>query len=91
MGGTICPRSPALPTYCGWQEPPAAAGRFPSAAVSVDARPCAAEGAAVLRRGGNAVDAAVAVAFCDGLFNPQAMGPGGGFLMTHYERETGHV
>jgi gamma-glutamyltranspeptidase len=47
--------------------------RFTSAGCST--------GAEVLRDGGNAVDAAVAVALCQGICNPMASGAGGGHFM----------
>ncbi len=45
----------------------------------------------MLRNNGNAVDAAIAGLFCNGLFNSYAMGVGGGFFMTLYLRDTGEV
>ena len=59
-------------------------GRFDRQAVAA-AHPLAAEaGAAVLRAGGHAVDAAVAVQFVLGVVEPQSSGLGGGaFLLVH--------
>lgn len=44
-----------------------------------------------MEKGGNAVDAAIAALFCDGVSMPQSMGLGGGFLLTIYNRTTGEV
>jgi gamma-glutamyltranspeptidase / glutathione hydrolase / leukotriene-C4 hydrolase len=41
--------------------------------------------------GGNAVDAAIATLFCDGVACLQSMGLGGGFVMTIYNKTTGEA
>eukprot|EP00850_Spirogloea_muscicola_P007973 SM000041S15532 [mRNA] locus=s41:663980:665312:- [translate_table: standard] len=50
-------------------------------AVSADESRCSEIGLDVLKDGGNAVDAAVATAFCQGVVGPQASGIGGGAFM----------
>jgi gamma-glutamyltranspeptidase / glutathione hydrolase len=52
-------------------------------------QPLAAEaGLQVLRRGGNAVDAAVTTAFCQGVLDPQMCGIGGGGMMLVHRAAT---
>ena len=72
----------------------------PSAAADAPARgpfvaaanPLAVEaGLAVLRRGGSAADAAVAIQAVLGLVEPQSSGLGGGAFLMHYDGETGAV
>lgn len=61
-------------------------------AMVAAANPLAVEaGLDVLRRGGSAVDAAVAVQAVLGLVEPQSSGLGGGAFMVHYDAETGKV
>ena len=67
--------------------PAPARGPFVAAAnpLAVDA------GMAVLRRGGSAVDAAVAVQAVLGLVEPQSSGLGGGAFLMHFDAATGEV
>lgn len=45
----------------------------------------------MLKNGGNAVDAAIAVMVCDGAVCPEYMGIGGGFLLSVYNATTKKV
>ena len=51
--------------------------------------PAAEAGLEVLRRGGNAVDAAVTTAFCQGVLDPQMCGVGGSGMMLVHRRRSG--
>ncbi len=69
------------------EAPPPARGPFVSAA-----NPLAVEaGMKVLREGGSAVDAAVAVQAVLGLVEPQSSGLGGGAFLMHFDAETGEI
>lgn len=63
---------------------PSILGNFSKSAVAVDGEPCAKIAKDVLLEGGTAVDAAIAGMFCNGVYNSQSMGLGGGFMMTIY-------
>ena len=63
-----------------------------STAFIVAANPLAAEaGAAILRQGGSAVDAAVALQAMLSLVEPQSSGLGGGAFLTFYEGTTRRI
>ena len=69
------------------ERPDLAAGKGPVMVAA--ANPLAVEaGLAVLRRGGTAVDAAVAVQAVLGLVEPQSSGLGGGAFLVHYDART---
>ncbi len=74
------------------QTPPFAAGQaFRKGVVSV-ANPYGAEaGAKILEQGGNAIDAAIAIAYALNVVEPQSAGiGGGGFMMIHLTGRGGH-
>ncbi|MDY6922871.1 MAG: gamma-glutamyltransferase family protein [Pseudomonadota bacterium] len=64
----------------------------PRQAMVAAANPMAVEaGLAVLKRGGSALDAAVAVQVMLGLVEPQSSGIGGGAFIMHFDAATGEV
>ena len=75
---------PALPAL--------AATKAKETGMVAAAHPLAVEaGVSVLRRGGSAVDAAVAVQAALGLVEPQSSGIGGGAFITYYDSKTRKV
>ena len=76
---------------CASLPPPLAAAK-PQPAFVIAANPLAANaGLEVLRRGGSAVDAAIAVQAMLSLVEPQSSGVGGGAFMTYYDSATRQV
>ena len=85
---TACGTGPAPAAVVAPVETPAPArGPFVAAANPL----AVAAGMAVLRRGGSAVDAAVAVQAVLGLVEPQSSGLGGGAFLMHFDAATGAV
>jgi gamma-glutamyltranspeptidase/glutathione hydrolase len=75
-----------------FDSPPAVGDRAQAQPFVIAANPLAAQaGLAVLKRGGSAVDAAVAVQAMLGLVEPQSSGIGGGAFMTYYDAATRKV
>ena len=57
---------------------------FSKAAVAAGSEVCSTVGVDILKKGGSAVDAAVASSFCEGVVNLQSTGIGGGGFMIYY-------
>ncbi|XP_076746702.1 glutathione hydrolase 5 proenzyme isoform X1 [Maylandia zebra] len=61
---------------------PSADCPFSKAAVAADSEKCSRIGRDILRKGGSAVDAAIAALLCTSIINPQCAGIGGGVIFT---------
>lgn len=84
----VAQRAQAAPEAAsGWTDKPLAAARRH---MIVAAHPIAAQaGRGILRRGGNALDAAIATVLVLGLVEPQSSGLGGGAFMLVHDAKTG--
>ena len=71
--------------------PPGADGPYKHAVVASDAGPCSEIGRDILKRGGTAMDSAIAALFCIGVYNMHSAGVGGGGFMVVYKKETRFV
>ncbi|XP_012673199.2 gamma-glutamyltransferase 5a [Clupea harengus] len=60
---------------------------FGKAAVAADSEMCSKIGRDTLRRGGSAVDGAIATLVCTSIIHPQSMGIGGGSIFTIREKD----
>ncbi|XP_071440090.1 uncharacterized protein, partial [Hetaerina americana] len=64
---------------------------IPHGSVASDSRECSQIGASILKKGGNAVDAAIATTICLGVVLPHLTGIGGGGFIAIYDHRRHHV
>eukprot|EP01039_Chlorochromonas_danica_P003280 gene3280-3597_t len=75
--------SSSLSTSNPWSVFQASQNRL-EGAVTSDTAPCSSIGRSILEKGGNAVDASIAVTFCLGVLSPASSGIGGGcYILVH--------
>ncbi|XP_021268192.1 gamma-glutamyltransferase 5 [Numida meleagris] len=72
-------------------QPRCGPGQYLHGAVAADTETCSDIGRDILKRGGSAVDAAIAALICTSVMNPQSSGLGGGVVFTVYNASTGTV
>jgi gamma-glutamyltranspeptidase/glutathione hydrolase len=90
LGLAACQHPAAIPTSA--KTPPAPRATIHQQAGVAAANPLAVEaGVAVLRSGGSAIDAAVAVQAMLGLVEPQSSGLGGGAFLVYLDAKTGRI
>lgn len=71
--------------------PPGADGPYQHAVVASDAGPCSDIGRDILKKGGTAMDSAIAALLCIGVYNMHSAGVGGGGFMVVYNKSTNFV
>lgn len=71
--------------------PPGADGPYKHAVVASDAGPCSEIGRDILKKGGSAMDSAIASLFCIGVYNMHSAGIGGGGFIVVYKKSKNSV
>uniref|UniRef100_A0A034WZA3 Venom gamma-glutamyl transpeptidase n=1 Tax=Aphidius ervi TaxID=37627 RepID=A0A034WZA3_APHER len=80
-----------LKYQCNCETPESVSRNFKKAAVCAGVDECAEIGLSILKKGGTAVDSAIATMICNGLIHMHIAGYGGGFFMTIYQSDTKKV
>ncbi|KAG5866055.1 hypothetical protein JTB14_004440 [Gonioctena quinquepunctata] len=65
--------------------------KYAKGAVATNGVGCAEAGIEIMKKGGTAVDVALATLFCEGVAMPSTMGLGGGFFMVIYKKNSREV